>query len=43
MPQRVVDLLESVQIDEGDRQLPVVALSLADGLAEQFVEETAIG
>ena len=43
MPQGIVDLFESIQIDEGHSQLFIVSLGLTDGLTQKLVEETAIG
>jgi hypothetical protein len=39
----VVDLLETVEIEKRDRQLFVVAMRLADALAQQLAEEAAVG
>ncbi len=41
--QRVVDLLESIQVQEQHREPPVVAMGLVDGLDEQLAEQAAVG
>ncbi|MNP33505.1 hypothetical protein D3C76_1267470 [compost metagenome] len=43
VPKRIVDLLEAVEVKEQHRQLPMITTCLADALAQQHAEQTAIG
>ena len=43
MPQRVIDILEAIQIQKHQRQLPVITLRLTQHLLETFRQHGAIG
>ena len=43
MPQRIVDHLEAVEIDEQHGELPLVAAGRLDGMAQQPVEHFPVG
>jgi hypothetical protein len=43
MTERVVNLLEAVEVEKGDGELSIIATRFADTLIEQFAKHAAVG